>query len=539
MRRLMRLAGAITGIVAALVLPAQAARPIAGGSGGLKFAHGFFRVLATDAVGTTYTQPCTDTGGTGTFQPNAIRAYAVGIGTGADASSTTLNFRGSIGFAVSATDRRCIASLSEDNVGTSVCARGYQTDCLIATVINTPAIDGKVDVDALLSTGWRAIVDDQLPVQLVIFWEAWLADVAVIGEIAEPAATGNQNYTVTGFTASGAGQCVLFAGTQGTGAAGTAERADAALMAGMAVGTADGDNAVAWTNSDDASATMDTDRYALTGECLSLALVAGGNPSSRAKLTAWGTNQFTLNWIARGTTNRRYIFLAMKAAEVVWRVDGLTFDGVASTVTVSGLPFTPLGLCGVNATGVASTPGTSSVGARINIGTGSSTTSRRCLGYFDDDAVTTSAIALAENYQALLMELNLTGVVVRYDIDAILSGGYRLVQEITLDTEFLVILSFGNMATPIPSPFDGSLLALIVRAWELAPGRQVGRHSSPAPVPDLPPFGWPPRWLSIVATSWDAPPNPSRRPGPLTPSGPVPPVIPGGIYRPLFRPRRR
>ncbi len=162
--------------------------------------------------------------------------------------------------------------------------------------------------------------------------------------IAEPVATGNVDYTVTGFTADGVGQVVMFAGVQQTGASPAVGRQDSGRCVGFASGTAAANNAVAMGNSDDGSATMDTDGYCKTGECLGMIAVAGGNPSARAQLTQWNTNGFRLNWIARVTTNRRYIALAIKGG--LWQAGSYTINGntLNATATVSGLAFQPLGV---------------------------------------------------------------------------------------------------------------------------------------------------------------------------------------------------
>lgn len=427
-------------------------------------AQGSFRWLAADAATTTYTQTCTDTGGAGTFQPLAIRFWWMGLGAGADSASQTVHQRVGGSFALTTSNRLCVGAQSQDAVGAQVCTTGYRNDCIAMSLTSTPAADGLLDLDALLSTGFRCIVDDQGVTDLTICWEAWGGTdliVAVIGEISEPAAVGAQSVAVTGFTADAGDQVVLFFGVQGAAAPNTVTRNDAALMVGFASAPTTAENVVGWMNDDDASTTSDTDRYAVRGECVSLATVGGGDPSSRALVNKWNAGAFNLEWIARATTGRRYIFLALKGGR--WNAGGLVIDGATGSAvrTIAGLPFTPLGVLLFGTMGTQQVPGTSATEGRLALGAGSSTSARRTQGSWSENGNGTAAEVdtIEEFDQVLAYPTNAGGVTAAKDISQMNAGGFQLIVDATggVADEFIGFLTFGTAPS---SPATEGILAI-------------------------------------------------------------------------------
>jgi hypothetical protein len=238
----------------------------------LSYAHGAVQWLSADAVNTTY--PVTGL----SFQPKAIRFYWVGLQSATDAVSDAVSSRRGVGFAVSTSSRRAIGTFSQDTPTAANCGDAARNDCVACTTDGAGASDGRLDISAIASDGFTLIVDDAAPANVTVFWEAWGGTgitVAVIGDIAEPASNGTQNYTVTGFTSDGANQVVMFAGCQSTAALNTDAADDAGLHVGFATGTASTDQITVVGNADDASPTMDTDGYCQTGQCISMVPIGG------------------------------------------------------------------------------------------------------------------------------------------------------------------------------------------------------------------------------------------------------------------------
>ncbi len=429
----------------------------------LSFSHGAIQWQSADAATTVYTVSGLS------FQPVALRFYWVGIGSATDAADTGSHARRGIGFATSTSDRRCVGSQDQDAAASMVLTTGYRTDCVAMTLTSTPAADGLLDLNSITSDGFTLIVDDASPANITVFWEAWGGSditVAVTGEILEPAAAGNQDYTVTGFTSGGTDQVVMFAGCQATAAANTAARNDCGLCIGSATSGDSAQNVVQADNNDDASNTVDAQTYARSGECVAM-IPVGGNTTitARAQLTQFGTDNFRLNWSGRQVTNRKYIFLAIKGG--AWRTGSLTIDAntLNATSTVSGLPFTPIGLSVSTAVNVENTAGTAEDFGIMFMGTGSSPSSRRAMSSLFLHGNTTSEVNLAVEYDQLLTDTTLG--VFTIDINAMNADGFQLItdQEVAgePDTMWIGYLTFGSAAAGTPARYVGNMMMMGVQ----------------------------------------------------------------------------
>jgi hypothetical protein len=423
----------------------------------LNFSHGAIQWLSANAVGTIYTVSGLS------FQPKALRFYWVGLQSNSptNAASQAVNIRRGVGFAVSTTSRRSVGSFSQDNAGSSNCgAVVINTGCVV-TVDGNGAVDGILDLNTITTDGFTLIVDDQGVANITVFWEAWGGDditVAEVGDIAEPAATGTQNYTVTGFDSTGRNQVVMFAGCQSTAAVNTGQATDSGLHVGFSTSNTTANDITVCGNSDDNSGTSDTDGYCIRGECISMIVIAGGNPNARATLSAWGTNLFTLNWLARGTTNRRSIFLAIKGGS--WVASSLTIAGntINSTSTVSTLPFNPIGLSLIGRMTASQTAGSSTVQDRIGFGSSSVTTpsilsvyTENSAGVLDENNVGTTETDTIIQYNSVLSYPSAAGgVQTVYIVNSYAPNGFRLITVTAggVTNEFIGYLVFGSQRVP-------------------------------------------------------------------------------------------
>jgi len=413
----------------------------------LDFAHGSIQWLTTDALNAT--KVVTGLG----FTPKAIRFYWVGLQSNSptNAVSGAVNERRGVGFAVSAASRRCVGTSSIDNDGGgSQCGSVANDNCVVVTLSMAGAVDGRLDISSFDADGFTLIVDDVTPANITVFYEAWGGQditVAVVGDITEPATTGNANYTVNGFTDDGLNQVVMFAGVQSTSALNTGVGQDSGLCVGFASSTLSTNNVVVVGNSDDGSDPSDTDGYCFQGDCLAQIVIAGGNPNARATLSAWGTNQFTLNWTSRATTGRRNIFLAIKGGS--WRASSYTIAGntLNSTTTVSDLPFFLRGISLIGRMTAQSTAGTSTAQDRIGFGSGRSTTSRNSAGILDNNGQDPTQIGTIVQYSSVLSFPTGGGAVqATYDINAFNLNSFQIIVDTAggVASEFHGYLAFGD-----------------------------------------------------------------------------------------------
>jgi len=397
----------------------------------LDFAHGSVQWLTTQTVGTTI--PVTGLG----FTPKAIRFYWVGLQSNSptNAVSGAVNERRGVGFAVSNTDRRCVGTFSLDGSGGGAeCGSVAMNRCVVVTVTAAGAIDGELDISSFDADGFTLIVDDVTPANITVFYETWGGQditVAVVGDIAEPAATGTQNYTVNGFTDDGLNQCVMFAGVQSVNAVNTGQGQDSGLCVGFATKTvtqASNQQFVVAVNSDTGSDPTDTDGVITSAICLTQIVIAGGVSNAYASLSSWGTNLFTLNWQARATTNRRNIFLAIKGGS--WQSALYTIAGNAlnSTTTVSELPFFLKGISLVGRRSVVQAIGGSSAQSQIGFGSARGTTSRNSAGATDNNASDPTQIGTIVQYDSVLSFPTAAGAVqATYDVNAFNLNSFQII----------------------------------------------------------------------------------------------------------------
>ena len=413
----------------------------------LDFAHGSVQWLTTDVLNAT--KVVTGLG----FTPKALRFYWVGLQSNSptNLASGAVNERRGVGFAVSAASRRAVGTFSLDNDnGGAQCGSVANDNCIAVTVTAAGAVDGRLDISSFDTNGFTLIVDDVTPANITVFYEAWGGtdiSVAVVGDIAEPAATGTQNYTVNGFTDDGTGQVVMFAGVQSVNALNTGQGQDSGLCVGFASSTLSTHNVVVVGNSDLGSDATDTDGYCFQGDCLAQIVIAGGNPNARASLSAWGTNQFTLNWTSRATTNRRNIFLAIKGGR--WRASSYTIAGntLSSTTTVSDLPFYLKGISLIGRMTAQNASATSTAEDRIGFGSGSSTTSRNSAGILDRNGQDPTSINTIVQYSSVLSFPSTGGAVqATYDINAFSLNSFQIIVDTAggVASEFHGYLAFGS-----------------------------------------------------------------------------------------------
>lgn len=418
----------------------------------LLFHHGVVQWLTSNALNTTISVT-----GLG-FTPKALRFYWVGIQSNppTNAASQVLSERRGIGFAVSPTSRRTVGTFNQDGAGSANCGSVEANNSVVITVDGNGTVDGRLDINSFDSDGFTLIVDDVTPANISVFYEAWGGDditVAEVGDIGEPAATGNQTYTVNGFTSDGQNQVIMFAGIQSSAAINTGQAQDSGICVGFASSTNPRNNITICGNSDDGSNTMDTDGYVITGECLSMVIRAGGNISARARLDSWGTNSFTLNWLQRATTGRGYIYLAIKGGS--WEANGVTIDGsvLNSTVRTGPLPFSPVGITAFTRNAGLNSPGTTFAQDIMAWGSGKSITSRNSVGCFDENGTANVEINLTISYDSLLEMPSGTGTSsTTFDINNFGLNSIEFITEVAggSSVAFIGYLVFGTTRIPRP-----------------------------------------------------------------------------------------
>lgn len=427
----------------------------------LSYSFGAQSWLSTSVATTVYTISGLS------FQPKALRFYTVGASSSTDALSNTLHGQRCIGFATSTSDQRCVASQSKDNSASAGCGAVYLSNACMATVdvtAGTPSTTGILKLNSITSDGFTLIVDDQVPVTTAVFWEAWGgSDITGAGtvEISEPAATGDQDYTFAPFTSGGTHQVVMFAGTCAVNDA-TPIETHSAFTAGFATSGADANNVVFAGSSEVGAATMVVGQYAKAGECIAN-YGAAKTLNAHAKLTQFNNGGFRLNWTERATTGRKYIALCIKGGSWDAQKVMVATGTLSSTVSITGLLYTPKGVSIVGYMDIEATSDTSRNFDIMWLGNGSSPTARQVQSYTDLDAQPTSSLGIGVQYDQIGMytETGTPAMQFAWDIQSIDAAGITFIVDVALgggSTNFTGCLTFGDGTDPVggtPSPGKG------------------------------------------------------------------------------------
>lgn len=416
----------------------------------MRHARGAVQWLGSDGVSTTYA-----VSGLG-FQPQIVRAYTIGAGSAVTAlGQQDLVINGS--FFGPVAGKACISSYCRDNIDPSEGAASYRTDCIAAALTGAAGTAGRLDIDSWNSDGFVLIVDEQLTAlsQLTIMFDAWTDDAETwpitIGLITEPAATGTQQYTATGFTTTpDDDQVVMSFGCQSSSAANAVANLAGGLSYGFATGPTSTDHVGMCNYQNDGGSPAPCRRYAQTGEFLVMNARAASNTNGRASFNAFLANQFELNWLERATTGRSHIYCAIKGGK--WRAGALAMDSraIGNTVQVTGLPFVLQGFLLMCDTVNMPAADVSNTQLSISMGSGKSLTDRAVLSAIGrNNAVPTVCIA-SVRYDAVNIGISAaTGSLLQtFDIDSIVSDGFTLIVEVGTDSDtaqWLGYLAFGDL----------------------------------------------------------------------------------------------
>ena len=339
------------------------------------------------------------------------------------------------------------------------CASTAHDDGVAVSINGAGTVTGRLDLTAIASDGFTLTVDVTLTTShLTIFWEAWGGSditVAACFNVAEPATAVATDYTVTGFTAGATDQVVMLAGVQSTAALNSSLVESSTLSIGFAANIGATNSICVMGSQDHGGATSDSDGGCYTGMCIARVALAGGAVNdARAYLSAYGTDLFTLQWDERSITNRRTVGLAIKGGS--WSTGSLTIEGQtgSATATVSGLAYTPKGMSLISRMTAEQADDVTTVQDRIGWGTGSSTSSRRAMDYWDEDTPTTSDINFTIQYDQVLAFTSSTATLVAaLDINAMNADGFQLIVDVNggVTAQWVGYLTFGD-AVLIPIP---------------------------------------------------------------------------------------
>ncbi len=138
-------------------------------------------VISTGAIGTTFTRVFTDTGSGATFQPTFMFLFWTGHPFGGSGIGRQDMLQGR-GFGISPTVRGYAAMGSDDGLAASNASRDMNSDGCVGIVQGGSRV-GRLDVDAILATGARFIIDQVFTQPIGLGILALGGDLASVGQV--------------------------------------------------------------------------------------------------------------------------------------------------------------------------------------------------------------------------------------------------------------------------------------------------------------------------------------------------------------------
>lgn len=397
------------------------------------------------------------------FEPKVVLFWWSGRTETTDAAGVASHFRG-FGVATGTASRRVTMSVSITGGAASDAGNHHRADAVImSTTASGSTMDGAIDLDAFLATGFRLIVDDVMPRDTRVHYLALGGtDItnATTGQFQEPAATGTVDYTTVGFQPD----VVIFLATRGQSAP-PSGGGDSNQMIGVAVGTGATDQAIWLGGANDASATPQAVDYCRLGDCVANLNSAVTAVDARASFSSFLSNGFQLNWALRTTALRYFHFLAIKGGR--WKVGSLTTSTGTSNFTETGVGFLPQAALFVSHCNTESVAATNQNPDQLSLGAATSATERGAIGVLDENAPASgnAEVETAQEHDEVYVNLDATGAVQGLmDLVSFDSDGMTLVMDDADPTSrfvwYLAVAGAAGAAAKSPPPFSRPL-----RVW--------------------------------------------------------------------------
>lgn len=341
--------------------------------------------LTTGAIGTTFLVSGL------AFQPKAVILAWSGRATAGQAEADLIH---GIGFFTSTSSRRAYTSVSDHGIGTAVVDHMWRNDACVAThTVGGTTVGGLADVDQVNSDGFRLVIDDVFPANLLVGWLALggadITDTAIV-DISTITSPGNQDINVGFALDTGLDDKLVVIIGSGDGAVNTANNPHAKLGVGFAAGNSINQSVCAF-GSTDAAGTSQTFNYQKTGEVLAI-VDAPDALSVRASVTAWLSTGFRLNYAETAGSALALSALILKGGR--YEVGTLT-TSTGTTNQTEATAYVPVALFLVSHNNTESTSDTVQAHNQGSIGAAVSSSSRWAAGWLDKDGANTMDIGTA------------------------------------------------------------------------------------------------------------------------------------------------
>lgn len=407
----------------------------------LQSRHGTF-LTGTGAVGSTVV--ITGVG----FTPTAIIFYWNGRTEAIDTAGSQTHRRG-MGFASSPTQRGVVSGISNDGVSPTGTAARITNAVCVSVQLNTALVDGELDLTSFDADGFTLDVTNQFGTSYRISYLAiGGTDNAEVGLFTLPVATGNQDTVLAGAFQPDA----LLLLSSGSATAPPATGVDSRFMLGMA--TSASNQGVVTGGSNDGVATTDTKAYSLSGECCSLFNASLTAIATRGQFVQFNSNGFRINFVEVSGVASQTFYLALRGGGSYLVGNLLTQTDTVTPITESGFGFEPVGALLASANRAESIADTPTDHDSFSVGAFSDASTRGAQAVFDEDAVGTSDIGSALEFDEVYANLDAASTIQGLmDIQSVGSDGFTcIMDDADPSPSFVLYLAMGNAAPAPPTP---------------------------------------------------------------------------------------
>ena len=414
---------------------------------GLNSTVGAFNT-GTGAVGTTVAVT-----GLG-YTPKVVFFWWSGRTETTDTAGRANHGRG-FGSAVSATDRRCVYTHSDDASASAFAKNAMRSDACIAVLVTGAAsglLDGLLDLQSMDSDGFTLVVDDQFATSFRIHYLALGGSdlTNVEGGVftnSTSAAPVSQSVT-TSFKPD----CLVFFSTSNPNNDGTIVADSSMCIGAVGSGTISGNVSQqgVWAGgSNDAAATMQTISYCIASECIAVIGAPVTGLTARATFTSFDvTPGFTINWLETTALVRSTFYIALQGAKSYVSAF-ITKTDTTTDITESGFGFSPKSTLFVSHGKASSTTDNAQDNDEWSCGAFSDISTRGTQGTMDVDAGADSIVATAVEHDEVYINIDTAGAVEGLmDIKSVDVDGFTCIMDnADPSAAFVWYLAFGSSKT--------------------------------------------------------------------------------------------
>lgn len=423
-------------------------------------AAGSFNITTAAAGNTVVVSGLTDGDGGGSFTPKLIFTFWNGRTASTDGIGRASQNRG-FGVAVDGSGEWAVGSQSSDAAGSAVTSSSHIPNGCVMSCADT-AIDGVAHVQSYDAGGFTLVIDDAFPTDLRVGFIAFGGDVTANAGILTPTGTAPVTQAVAhGLSSTPA--AILF-GSAGIANSAAASAVDSDFMLGGMSGTAN--EGVNYGASNDGANTMATVGYSLSTEVIATPSTAVATLANRAECSSIDGTNFTINWLERANAGRVF-WVAVGGTGVQATIGNLLTQTDTTTEIVETINFRPKGILFASVARAASTADTPTAHDHVSIGAAASPSQRCAVAALDEDAVGTSEVTLASEFDEVYINISTASAVQGLmDLKSVENDGFTCIMDDADPSQsFVWYLAVGSAVTAGRTTKN-------TRAWPL--GTEIG-----------------------------------------------------------------